>query len=154
MAKTRTRVDNKKWIKIQKEVSKFKKLYTAIGLHEGSNYPDGTSLPMVGFIHEYGTGNMPERSFIRAWVDTNKAQINRMTDTLYGKVIDGKLNADRAIKLLGEFAEGGIKKYMTELKSPANAESTIKAKGSSNPLIDTGIMRANIKHKEGRGKIK
>ncbi len=35
-----------------------------------------------------------------------------------------------------------------DVKSPSNAASTIKQKGSANPLIDTGNMRQAVTHKE------
>ena len=34
--------------------------------------------------------------------------------------------------------------YLTDLKTPPLAESTIRRKGSSNPLIDTGQLRSSI----------
>ncbi len=45
---------------------------------------------------------------------------------------------------MGAFAAGGVQTYMTELKTPPNSAYTIEQKGSSNPLIDTGALRASI----------
>jgi len=49
-------------------------------------------------------------------------------------------------------AQGIVQEYMTNLKSPANAPSTIKRKGSANPLIDTGQQRQSVTYSIG-GKI-
>lgn len=54
---------------------------------------------------------------------------------------------DQVLETAGVVAVGAVKVYMTELKTPANAPSTIKKKGSANPLIDTGAMRASVTHK-------
>lgn len=54
---------------------------------------------------------------------------------------------DQILDTIGVVAVGAVKVYMTELKSPPNAASTIRKKGSSNPLIDTGAMRASVTHK-------
>jgi hypothetical protein len=42
-------------------------------------------------------------------------------------------------------AQNDVRKAIRDLDSPPNAESTIKAKGSSNPLIDTGQMINSIR---------
>lgn len=49
-----------------------------------------------------------------------------------------------ALKTIGVFAQGAVRSYMTDLQDPPNAPSTIKKKGSSNPLIDTGELRSSI----------
>lgn len=51
---------------------------------------------------------------------------------------------DDILETVGIVAAGAVKVYMTELKTPPNAASTIRKKGSSNPLIDTGAMRASV----------
>lgn len=51
---------------------------------------------------------------------------------------------DQILEAVGVVAAGAVKVYMTELKTPPNAASTIRKKGSSNPLIDTGAMRASV----------
>ncbi|MEF2551313.1 hypothetical protein VQ042_08035 [Aurantimonas sp. A2-1-M11] len=45
---------------------------------------------------------------------------------------------------LGILAQGHVQQEITALRSPPNAPSTIRQKGSSNPLIHTGAMRAAV----------
>ena len=46
-----------------------------------------------------------------------------------------------AANTLGETVKGYIQEFAIDLENPPNAESTIKAKGSSNPLVGkTGQM--------------
>jgi hypothetical protein len=47
---------------------------------------------------------------------------------------------------MGQLAEGHVKQEITDLRTPPNAESTIRAKGSDNPLIDTGALRQSIRY--------
>lgn len=54
---------------------------------------------------------------------------------------------DVALNKVGLVAVGLVQKYMTELRTPPNAPSTIKKKKSSNPLIDSGALRASVSYK-------
>lgn len=54
---------------------------------------------------------------------------------------------DMALNKVGLVAVGFVQKYMTDLRSPPNAASTIKKKGSSNPLIDSGALRQSVTYK-------
>lgn len=56
---------------------------------------------------------------------------------------------ERILKLAGAFLEGKIKELFTKTPSewPPLKPETIKRKGSSKPLIDTGRLRNSITHK-------
>ena len=45
---------------------------------------------------------------------------------------------------LGILAQGDIQAEITSLMTPALSPRTIRAKGSSKPLIDTGAMRQAV----------
>ena len=53
-------------------------------------------------------------------------------------------NLDMVLDRVGIIATGKVQQYMTDLKTPPNAPSTIAKKGSSNPLIDSGMMRQSV----------
>ena len=53
----------------------------------------------------------------------------------------------KSLNQVGVFAVGKVQEYMTNLKAPANKPSTIRKKGSSNPLIDQGLMRSSVNYK-------
>ena len=48
---------------------------------------------------------------------------------------------------LGELVKGEVQRRIAELKTPPNAPATIARKGSSNPLIDKGVLRASATYK-------
>ena len=49
--------------------------------------------------------------------------------------------------LLGESLKDRIQRSITTLRTPPNSAATIKAKGSSNPLIDTTFMHNSVDYK-------
>ncbi|MFN3506212.1 MAG: hypothetical protein ACK4ZU_01965 [Allorhizobium sp.] len=53
----------------------------------------------------------------------------------------------QVLRKLGIKAQGDIQEEITSLQSPPNAPSTIAQKGSSNPLIETGELRASVAFK-------
>lgn len=104
-------------------------------------------LLVIAGANEFGTrdGHIPERSFIRAGVDENEAQINAAADRLWKMVIDGRITKAVALAKMGEIIQRHVQRKITTLRTPINELSTIRKKKSSNPLIDTGRMRASIR---------
>lgn len=90
----------------------------------------------------------------RPWLSPGVASGNDQ----YVKIIEKELanggSADSALEKVGVVAVGKVKKYMTDLKTPPNAPSTIKKKGSSNPLIDSGAMRQSVDYNVGGGSMR
>ncbi|WP_368648977.1 hypothetical protein ABRY95_13820 [Castellaniella ginsengisoli] len=80
----------------------------------------------------------------RPWLDTGAAAgAQEYVDTIRDGIEEG-LDSKRIMARVGLEAEGAIKDYITNLDTPPNAASTIRKKGSSNPLIDTGNMRDSV----------
>lgn len=105
------------------------------------------NMAQLASVHEYGSPKkgIPERSFIRSWVDNNQPEIMRRIERMVKGIIDGKVTPEIALKTIGVFASGGIKKQLKSISTPPLSEKTIKEKGSSQPLIDTGQMRSSIR---------
>ena len=112
-------------------------------------HPGGLTNVELGMIHEYGsaTNNIPPRSFLRLPIETKRAAIMKwlQSDTVKQLVEAGQIKrVYELLAALGEgiiqegFETGGFGKWIP-LK-----EATIKAKGSSKPLIDTGQLRRSI----------
>ena len=123
--------------------------HVTVGIQQDSvrEQEDGNApadMVQIAAFQEFGTKTIPERSFIRAWHDSATPQIQRLIQRLAIQYIDGKITMDVLLAKLGVFAQGGMRKYLRNLKEPPNKASTIRAKGSSNPLIDTGQLLAFI----------
>ena len=110
------KIDSSKWNRISSEIKKLNNAYTAAGLFSDSSNNEGLTLAFIGFINDFGTddGRIPERPWMRGWVDKNKKKIGDFGKNLYLKVVDGKMTAKKALGILGEFAASGLKKEMTE----------------------------------------
>lgn len=89
---------------------------------------------------------IPERSFIRSTVDDNEEKYFRSLNRVMGRIIDGTLNKFQALSFVGQLVEADIKSKIINLDSPANAKSTVRKKGSDNPLVDTGLMGNSIRY--------
>ena len=95
--------------------------------------------------NEFGTSRgIPERPFMRnAMRDNRKKYKDRMA--IEAKAILANMTTLRQVLArLGILAQGDIQHEITALQTPPNAPATIKRKGSSNPLIDTGEMRQAV----------
>jgi hypothetical protein len=89
---------------------------------------------------------IPERSFLRSGYDENKDEIIDKVKQLLPSVLEGNVNPQLFMEMIGlEFA-GLIQKKLRNLRDPANSSMTIERKGSTNPLIDTGRLVGSIRH--------
>lgn len=102
----------------------------------------------IGLIQEFGTddGSIPPRSFLRDVFDGNREVYVRHLVELLKKVFAGEITYEQALNIVALEHERDVKRYFTEAMFPPNAASTVRAKGSSRPLIDTGQLRASITH--------
>lgn len=103
----------------------------------------GLTLAALAAVHEWGIG-VPERSFIRAWADENRTEIQRRQRALVRQILLGQITELVALKRLGAWAQGSIQKRIADGILPPNAESTIAKKGSSKPLIESGQLRSGV----------
>lgn len=112
-----------------------------VGLPKDSNpYPDGTSVIMVGSVHEFGSPKLgvPQRSFLREGVKENKKNYAFMSKRLSMKILSGKITKKKALEILGLQGQKDVVDKITRLKTPG-----LKYR-KGNPLIDTGHLRQSI----------
>lgn len=126
-----------------------------VGYPEGTeaatvSYPDGTRVVDVAITNQYGDPfkKIPSRPFLSL---SRKEIIEKC-----GPIIEIAVKAlnddepdkfDRMLDTAGSVAAGIVKNTITELRDPPNSEETIARKKSSNPLIDTGLMRQTTTYK-------
>ena len=139
------------WMAQMKAVSK--KPFTKIGiLGDGEKSEEGTTVLEYGTYNEFGAKNagrsgnvtIPERSYIRSTIDERKRRIFGKAFQLQGDIFTGRISMKKALSIMGVLIQGNIVNKIVKLRSPANADSTIKQKGSSNPLIKDGRLRKSI----------
>ena len=144
---------NPNWLqRLQRRYSDAPKI-VKVGFPEGTeavtvSYPNGTRVVDVAVGNEYGTDNVPARPFI----GLSSADINNQCAPILEQSAAALNNNntqqyDQLLDAAGSVAAGIVKQQITDLRSPPNAQSTIERKGSSNPLIDTGLMRQTVTYK-------
>lgn len=92
-------------------------------------------------FNEYGTETIPARSFIRSTKKENYKKWVKYFNKIYA--LYGK---DKAFMEIVLMIEKDIKKKINSNIQPANAESTIKAKGSSGTLRASLEMRDSLQY--------
>lgn len=104
----------------------------------------GGEVADVATIHEFGIGDHPERSFIRAWADQDADEHRRSEKLLAESVVKGENTTDEALEKLGLVLAASSQKFISDgrVQPP-----TVKASGDGNTtLVDTGQLKSSITH--------
>lgn len=144
-SKTRIKKKPKKAAEILAKIEKNLEGPSAVrvGLPENSNaYPDGTSVILVGVVHEFGSadGTTPQRSYLRAMLQEQKREFKKLFKKLGARVATGKMEPRQALGLIGVAAQAAAQAKITDIKEPP-----VEHRGAdANPLVDTGHLRQSI----------
>lgn len=104
---------------------------------------DGLTIAEIGAVHEFGSPkvHIPERAPIRRTMAKGERKYGTMLKDGIAKALKDQRPLDAVLTVLGELIRGDIVQFIYQGKaSPENAESTIRRKGSSVPLVDNGIL--------------
>jgi hypothetical protein len=104
---------------------------------------DGVTVADVAAWAEFGLGQ-PRRSWLVDWIEANGPALAERTRIESRAVIAGERTKAQALGRLGLWIQGQIQQRIANGIDPENAESTIRKKGSSTPLIDKGQLRSSI----------
>ncbi|NTS31269.1 hypothetical protein HQ945_08375 [Phyllobacterium sp. BT25] len=125
-----------------------------VGLPKGA--ADGEIIK-IGVWNHFGTkggasgggwgGPIPERPFLTNAMRNNRSNYRSAMRSAAKAVLLGSTNMKSVVTKLGIMGQGDVQKEITALRSPPNSPVTIALKGSDNPLIDTGRLRASITYK-------
>lgn len=117
-----------------------------IGVHgaEGSeSYADGPTIADIAEAAEFGLGQ-PMRSWLRGWFDESKSEIESILQSQFELAATRGESFDWAAERVALWAQASIQRRIRNGISPPNAQETIDKKGSSTPLIDTGLFRSAV----------
>ncbi len=101
----------------------------------------GKEAAEIAFFNEFGTRNIPARSFIRSTLAEHKRDIVGNFAMNFQQTHDAKI----AAALISTYVENLIKAKIASGDFTPNAPSTIKKKGRNQPLVDTGRMLNSVK---------
>jgi phage gpG-like protein len=148
------------WKKFRKQMDEIKadKTQVRVGILASSAERQGGEISNLelGMIHEFGApgANIPQRSFLRATADQKKQAWGKLIEQLSKKLVNKGISLQDALGLLGQRASADIKNTITQgagIPPPLKPE-TIRRKGSSRPLVDSGQLVASITYEVGEGK--
>lgn len=107
----------------------------------GATEADGTSVPLVAALNEFGTSKAPPRPFFRnAIADGEKRWPVNLVTALKNNNYDSLI----ALSLVGRNMQEDIQGSIRKLWSPPLADSTIARKGFDKPLIETSTMLNSV----------
>lgn len=132
---------------LKKEIARLEEMSknVLVGYPEKSGaYDDGTSIVSVAAAHEFGTDTIPKRPTLRAGVDSARNDISEFIADQAELVISGDASPESVMDGVGAIAQASVQQGIVDLKAPPNEAATIKRKGSSNPLVDTGEMKGAV----------
>lgn len=154
-SKIKTRVIDRGFKRIIKELKKLeKKPYVKVGFpaessktEAGKEDSDGdvsefVTVLEVAIYHEFGTINMPERSFIRASFDQERKKYEELNKKLLTDIYSGNKTVEKALDILGMTIENDIKAFIRN--GDVSPESIRALNEGGTTLDDTGQMLNSI----------
>lgn len=126
------------------ELQKLASLEVQVGFQAGEDqYEDGTDLVEVAMRNELGSSDTPARPFMRQSFENHEAELQKACDAVNKNIANGG-TAEDGLKKLGAFVKGLVQEEIVNGGFAPNAPSTIRQKGSAQPLIDSGHMRQSV----------
>ena len=143
--------DNSLFIAYEKNLQQFKDSVVKAGIlaKDGSeNHSEGITVFQIGMIHEFGVPekNIPRRSFIRVPIESNIKEITKLIENNHKLVSENAMSAKVALDRIGIKAQNTIKESFRNNDWKPLKRATVKRKGSSRPLIDTGQLIGSISY--------
>ena len=129
------------WQAIRRELERAKDREVAVGILQGSVDSEGVSIAEYATYNEFGTDDVPSRPFMAMSFDENKADIEADFNRQGKAMVEGRRTADQALTVIGQKHAARVQNTITGRDiTPKLADSTVKAKGSTKTLVDTGAM--------------
>ncbi len=93
---------------------------------------------------------IPSRPFMRGTFDENEAELGRLVDEQEKEILAGRKTRKQALKMIGQTHRNQIQEAInTTGKFAPNAPSTIRKKGSAQPLKDKSRLTQSIDFEVG-----
>ncbi len=125
--------------RIKKELKSVKGV--RVGYIKDKRYPNGFSLIHNALVQEYGNERIPPRPFLRR---TLKKRDEWRMYVIENYDVDSKKTLNQIALETGMIIKRDIQRSIDSNIPPPNAKSTVKKKGSTHTLIDTGTLRNSV----------
>ncbi len=90
----------------------------------------------IAAAHEYGTGKLPERSFIRASFDAERDNLEQIVDNSVDKVLSGQITPSAAANAIGAQAAQLVQNFIDDNR--VKPQSDFSKKTQHTTLYETG----------------
>lgn len=133
----------------RKTTSKIEVGYFGNEMHRQSITSRSSSritISQLATIHELGLG-VPKRAFVGPSLKQNRGKYIKYIGRQITPIIRRRQTLNNAWQTLGMIAVADVQEYMVTARFTPLAPITIKRKGSSKPLIDTGQTRQSITYR-------
>lgn len=132
--------------KFMRELEKLANLEVQVGFQSGDKtYEGGADVAAVAAYNEFGSSNTPARPFMKQSFENHEDGLKKACEKVNSVLASGG-TAEMALNQLGVYCKGLVQSEIVDGGFEPNAPSTIAAKGSSQPLIDTGTMRGSVNY--------
>lgn len=136
----------------RKRLPRLPKTTIRVGILQpgGAHNDDGLTVGEIAEVHEFGLGHVPERSFIRAWFDMNKAYFRSLAADLMMRAYRATGSTRPGAELAALKARAGMQNRIVDFIPPRIADSTARRKERRGfppphtPLIETGVLKGSI----------
>ena len=115
-----------------------------VGFMSGATYPDGTPVPLVAALNEFGTSRVPPRPFFRSMIAQKSSGWGPAAARLLAQ---NNYDVRTTLTLVGEGIKGQLQQSIASNTPPPNAPSTVARKGHGRTLIDTGQMLNSVTYR-------
>lgn len=134
--------------KFMQQLKELADLEVCVGFQsDDGSYDGGASVMEVAAYNELGSSdtppNPPPRPFMKQSFENHENELQKACDNVNKTLANGG-TAQQALNELGVFLKGLVQEEIVSGGFAPNAESTVKKKGSAQPLIDTGLMRQSV----------
>lgn len=133
--------------------------HVRVGFFEGSQggtsggEAGGATIAQYMLINELGVRDpeggwrIPPRPAMQRMADEQRGKVAQMMREGLARIATGRGTPRGELARVGLHLTASLVRKITSLREPANAASTIRGKGSSNPLIDSGAARNAVEFK-------
>lgn len=137
--------------RIKKELQKLETLKLIIYIDDKATYENGTKVDFIAMLMEYGSDEFevpyPSRPFWSSTFDSYYERYSKRFEKLVDGILAGETTAEQVLANLGRYVVRTIRDMIMQGTYAPLAESTAKAKGSTQPLIDTKLLYKSVKYK-------
>lgn len=134
---------------IGKLVKQMQTTKIKVGIFSDATNSNDSSTEYVAdyaIANEYGSGDIPERSFLRSTIDEEGERWTKDLADAFMEIAKNGVVKEKELYKIGEQVRSDIVAKIDSDISPENAPSTKKKKGptKTKTLIDTGALRSSV----------